>query len=66
MPPIEMMIDALMEDINTVVFDLTRDLVSELNYSNVEGYIASDTIVLIEHLPTKRICGSFLIIHSGS
>ena len=55
-----------MEDVNTVIFDLSRELVAELQYSNVEGYIESDSLILVEELASKKICGSFLLIHQRS
>ena len=64
--PIEQMIDGLMDDINTKVFKMERELVAELQYTNIEGYIDSDTLLLVEELATKKICGSFLVVHRGS
>jgi len=41
------MIDGLLEDPSAVVFGATRELISELQYSNLEGYLSSDTLLVL-------------------
>jgi hypothetical protein len=51
--PLEMYIDALMDDPSAIVFGLERSLVSDIQYSSIEGFIQSDTLVVIEHKSTR-------------
>lgn len=64
--PLETIIDSLMDDPTAIIFGVPREVVSDMQYSNIEGYIESDTMLLVVHKPSGLICGAFLLVHRNS
>ena len=55
-----------MDDPTAVIFGIEREVVSDMQYCSIEGYVESDTILLVVHKSTSLIVGAFLLVHSSS
>ncbi|TNV76292.1 hypothetical protein FGO68_gene9478 [Halteria grandinella] len=55
----DQMVDAQMEDISVVVFGIDKGLVVELTQPNLQGFIESDCLLLVEDKATKLVVASF-------
>ena len=48
------------------VFGVDKETVSETQWCSLEGYINSDTLFIIEHIETGKICGTFVLARRTS